>query len=207
MDKYKVSFEIAGPAAMFSRPDTGSAPVSYPCPTYCAAKGMFESVVRVKSAFIRPTKIEICAPVKYHKYGTNYGGPLRKSNQLAKGASYQLPAIILFDVCYKIYGLVESIEEPDPILVKTTNHLHLLKDKFEKRLRNGRVFHVPCLGWKEFVPEYFGPLRSKTETNKSINEYIPSMLFSRFDQPRDGSPTAIFKQDVWIREGVLDYAQ
>jgi len=40
---YEVKFEISGPTAMWTRPDTGDAPVSYPAPTYSAAKGLFES--------------------------------------------------------------------------------------------------------------------------------------------------------------------
>ncbi len=35
--EYKVSMEIAGPAAMFTRPDTGGTPTSYPAPTWSAA--------------------------------------------------------------------------------------------------------------------------------------------------------------------------
>ena len=41
---YPVSFEIAGPAAMFVRPDTGGTPTSYPVPTWSSAKGLFESI-------------------------------------------------------------------------------------------------------------------------------------------------------------------
>jgi len=58
--KYDVFLEIAGPLAMFTRPDTGAAPVSYPAPTYSAAKGIFESIAWYESAYIKPTKVEIC---------------------------------------------------------------------------------------------------------------------------------------------------
>jgi CRISPR-associated protein Cas5d len=137
---YEVSFEIAGPAAMFTRPDTGATPVSYPAPTYSAAKGMFESIVRIKSAFIKPTKVEICAPIHYHRYTNNYHGPLRKSGT----DNFQLFATILTNVCYRIYGVAEELERAP--IDRTTNHLHYLKDKFERRLRTGRWYHVPCLG-------------------------------------------------------------
>jgi len=43
---YPVEFEIEGPAAMFARPDTGAAPISYPVPTWSACKAMFEAVAR-----------------------------------------------------------------------------------------------------------------------------------------------------------------
>lgn len=201
---YEVKFEIAGPAAMFTRPDTGATPVSYPAPTYSAAKGIFESIVRIESAYIRPTKVEICAPIHYHQYTTNYGGPLRKSNQLSKGSSYQLFATVLVDVCYRIYGSVEELSTPPSDKVTTSNHLHLLQDKFEKRLRNGRWYHVPCLGWNEFTPSYIGPFREQTKVEESIEQIIPSMLFSVFSAPGVYAPT--YKQDVWIKKGVLEYA-
>lgn len=200
---YEVRFEIAGTAAMFTRPDTGATPVSYPAPTYSAAKGMFESIARLKSAYIKPTKVEICAPIHFHRYTTNYGGPLRKSNQLSKGSSYQLFATILVDVCYRVYGVVEELERAP--IDRTTNHLHYLQDKFEKRLRNGRWYHVPCLGWNEFTPSYVGPFRETTKVEESVEQNIPSMLFSVFSAPNKYEPT--YKQDVWIKKGVLEYVE
>lgn len=200
---YEVQFEIAGPAAMFTRPDTGATPVSYPVPTYSAAKGMFESIARLKSAYIKPTKVEICAPIRYHRYTTNYGGPLRKGNQLSKGSAYQLFATVLADVCYRVYGVVVELEEAP--MDRTTNHLHYLQDKFVKRLRNGRWYHVPCLGWNEFTPSYVGPFRSETKVEASVEQIIPSMLFSVFSAPGVYSPT--YKQEVWIKKGVLEYVE
>jgi CRISPR-associated protein Cas5d len=150
--------EIAGPAAMFTRPDRGGSFVSNPAPTHSAAKGMFESVARLKTAYIRPTRVESCCPIQYHRYATNYRGPLRKTNQLQKDASYQLIAVILIDVCYRLYGVVEeAAPAPGP-----TNHLHALKEMFDRRLRNGQCFATPCLGWREFTPSYVGPFREST---------------------------------------------
>lgn len=203
--KYEVCFEIAGPAAMFTRPDTGATPISYPAPTYSAAKGMFESIARVKSAYIKPTKVEICAPIHYHQYTTNYRGPLRKSNQLAKDSAYQLFATILINVCYRVYGEVRELNKPSAAEVITTNHLHLLQEKFNRRLRNGRWYHIPCLGWNEFTPTYLGPFRESTKVEESIEQVIPSMLFSVFDF--DGQYNPIYKQNVRIKKGVLEYVE
>ena len=55
-NKYEVAFEVAGPAAMFTRPDTGSIPISYPVPTLSASKGMFEAVAWLPHAYIQPMK-------------------------------------------------------------------------------------------------------------------------------------------------------
>lgn len=205
---YAVQFEIAGPAAMFTRPDTGSAFTSYPVPTYSAAKGMFEAIARIKTAYIRPTKVEVCCPIRYHKYVTNYGGPLRKVKSVKKNESYQLMALILVDVCYRVYGVIEECGAPS----KDThgnplNHRHLLQDKFETRLRNGRFYYVPCLGWKEFVPSYMGPFRLDTKVNSKVNETIPSMLYSVFDKPVNGERNPEFRYNLKIKNGVFEYDQ
>src|SRR5947209_19576560 len=94
MTSYPISLEISGPTAMWTRPDTGDTPVSYPVPTYSAVKGIFESILWLQSAEVVPTRVEICKPLVYHTYGTNYGGPLRKSGT----ANYQLLATVLVNV-------------------------------------------------------------------------------------------------------------
>jgi len=45
MNKYPIMLEISGNTAMWTRPDTGDCPVSYPAPTYSAVKGIFESIL------------------------------------------------------------------------------------------------------------------------------------------------------------------
>ena len=200
--RYEVQLEIAGPAAMFTRPDTGGSFVSYPAPTYSAAKGIFESIARLKSAYIRPTKVEICRPLQYHRYVTNYRGPLRKGSQLQKDASYQLFAVILVDVCYRLYGVVEEAS-PSPA---PTNHLHALQEMFGRRLRNGQCFGTPCLGWKEFTPSYFGRFRESTAVDGSITLDLPSMLHSVFDSAVNGTWQPRYIQNARIEKGVLEYA-
>ncbi|MCL5744233.1 MAG: CRISPR-associated protein Cas5 [Acidobacteria bacterium] len=200
--RYVVAMEIAGPTAMFTRPDTGGSFVSYPAPTYSAAKGMFESIARLKSAYVRPTRVEICRPIQYHRYATNYRGPLRKGNQLQKDASYQLIAVILADVCYRLHGVVEEVS-PAPV---ATNHLHALQEMFQRRLKSGQCFSMPCLGWKEFTPSYFGPFRDSTVVDESINLEVPSMLHSVFDKAVAGVWRPRYVQNARIERGVLDYA-
>jgi len=107
MNSYLICLEISGPTAMWTRPDTGDSPVSYPLPTWSAAKGIFESIALIKSVEIVPTRVEICAPIIYHNYVTNYGGPLRKSSIMPNG-SYQLLATVLINVCYRLYAEVRS---------------------------------------------------------------------------------------------------
>lgn len=194
---YSVSMEIAGPTAMFTRPDTGAAQVSYPAPTFSAAKGIFDSIARWESACIKPMKVEICAPIKFHKYTTNYGGPLR----MAKGSSYQIPSTVLTDVCYRIYGVVEEIA----LAPQGNNHRHALQVFFNRRLEKGRFYYTPCLGWKEFVPSYVGTLRVETKIEESVNITIPSMLYQVFDKLSDGKVQPEYMINVKIERGVLHY--
>jgi len=199
--QYCVSAEVEGKMAFFARPDTGASFVSYPAPTYSAVKGMFECVARLKTAFFRPTHVHICRPIQFHAYSTNYNGPLRKSNQISKGNPYQLKCVVLTDVAYQIFGVIEEIERhPD------FNHRHYLQDKFERRLKRGELFATPFLGLKEFVPSYFGPLRPETRPSADISETIPAMLLQVFDKPIDGVFAPRFVEAT-IAEGVLHYAE
>src|SRR3954454_3857854 len=97
-EPYEVSLEVAGPLALFARPDTGGTPTSYPLPTWSAAKGIFESIAFFADggAWICPTRVEGCrrkrdnsnareaahqgGRVRFQRYATNYGGPLRKAS-------------------------------------------------------------------------------------------------------------------------------
>lgn len=71
MSNYSVSLEISGATAIWTRPDAGDAPVSYPTPTYSAVKGVFECTVWLNSAEVLPTRVEIFAPFVFPTYSTN----------------------------------------------------------------------------------------------------------------------------------------
>lgn len=197
--EYPVSFEIQGPAAMFSRPDTGSSPISYPAPTKSALKSMAECVVLSKTAFFDPQRIEICSPIVYNKYSTNYGGPLRKSGI----PNFQIFATILENVCYKVYGVIRAYLPPS----KGYNPQHQYQEVFQRRLSMGQFYSTPYLGWKEFVASYFGPLRSTTSVDESIHLVIPSMLHTMYSRPTDGVVSPRFIQNVKIEKGVMFYVE
>jgi CRISPR-associated protein Cas5d len=206
---YSVAMEIAGPLAMFARPDTGGTPTSYPAPTWSACKGMFESVAYFSrgNAWINPTRVEVCrhrhqpgGDVRTQSYTTNYGGPLRKSNVIRSGSSFQLFATVLANVCYRIQGEVVG-EEPR----NGTNARHHLQSLFQRRLEKGQTFRTPALGWKEFTASYWGPFREEYVVDDELDLTIPSMLHSVWDGPC-GSYAPTFRQNVQIRKGVLSFA-
>jgi len=214
MNQYEIKLEISGPTAMWTRPDTGATPVSYPVPPWSAAKGIFESIARLKNAIIIPTEVEVCSPIIYHDYTTNYGGPLRKSEQIKKGDSFQHKATVLINVCYRLYAKIEDFAYIPQSLHEAAklngiNSKHYCKDLFYRRLKNGRFHDTPCLGWREFVPNYIGRFIDSTKVEKSINEQMQSFLYSVFD-PVSGICNPRYVQNPEgrrIEEGRLEYAE
>ena len=90
MRPYHVAVEIAGPAAIWVRPDSGASFTTYPAPTFSAAQGILDCVARWKTAYLEPQSVEICAPLQTLRYATNYGGPLRHPKNFAGATGYQL---------------------------------------------------------------------------------------------------------------------
>lgn len=198
---YPISFEIAGSTALWARPDSGATFVSYPAPTYSAVRGILDCIARWKTAYLRPTKVEICRPIQTMRWVTNYGGPERHPARMY--SSYQLYATVLIDVCYKVHAVARETA-PSPL---GTNHLHALQELFSRRMRQGKLHRTPCLGWAEMTPSYLGPLREQTSVCEEISLIIPSMLHSVFDSPSGGTYAPRFRQSVAIERGVLTYAE
>ena len=217
MDKvYNIEMEISGNTAMWTRPDTGDCPVSYPVPTYSAVKGIFESILWGPAVQIIPKRVEICLPIQYHNYNTNYGGPLRKPRVIAEGGGFQLMATVLIDVCYRLYAEVRPALRiikghiPDKAKQwdkKTTSPGHAYHEIFNRRLKRGQCFTIPFLGWKEFGSSYFGPFRHNTRVQSDINIMIPSMLREVFSKGYASERSFTYEQDVKINAGVMEFSQ
>jgi len=210
---YPIEMEIAGDSAMWARGDTGDCPASYPAPTYSAAQAIFKSILWGPAIEIIPTKVEICAPIQYHSYTTNYGGPLRSAKSLKDGSGYQLYATILIDVCYKLYAVVcpspYKDRLPESALkwdAKTTSPGHAYQAIFNRRLQRGQCYGLPHMGWSEFICSYFGPLREEMEVcTIETDIVIPSMLREVFGGGYNSSVSYVYDQDVKITKGCLIY--
>jgi CRISPR-associated protein Cas5d len=212
MNKYELIMEIAGSTAMWTRPDTGDCPVSYPAPTYSAVKGIFESVLWGPAVEIVPIKVEICSPVQFHNYQTNYGGPLRKSGVIKSGGGFQLLATVLIDVCYRFYAEVIPLRKDFKNKLsekaiswdsKTTSPGHAYMEIFNRRIKRGQCFTMPALGWKEFGASYFGPLRESSTVQSDFNLVIPSMLREVFSNGYYSEPQYKFDQNIIISNGIM----
>ena len=148
---YQVSMEVAGDTALWTRPDTGDSPCSYPAPTYSAVRGLFESILWGPAVRIIPRKVELCSAPQYHSYATNYGGPLRKSSLISKDNNYQLFATVLTGVCYRLYA--DVIPNPNKEKLpdrarewdrRTTSPGHAYQEMFNRRLLRGHGANSRC---------------------------------------------------------------
>jgi CRISPR-associated protein Cas5d len=211
MKHYPIQLEIAGPTAMWTRPDTGDCPVSYPAPTYSAVKNIFQSILWGQAVEILPRQVDICAPLQFHTYNTNYGGPLRKSGVVKSGGGFQLLATVLIDVRYRMYADVVETPESDSESERTRawrkrtkSPGHAYQEIFDRRLASGKCFQTPFLGWKEFAVSYFGPFRQETAP-VDVTTVLPSMFREAVYGP-DGKVTRfLFDQNVSIEHGVLRF--
>lgn len=209
--EYPIQMEIAGQTAIWTRPDTGDSPVTYPAPTYAAVKGIFEAVLWGPAVEIVPQKVELCAPIQYHSYATNYGGPLRDPKNIKKGDNYQLYATVLLDVCYRLYAVVRPNQNkqllPDSAKQwdkRTTSPGHAYQQIFERRLKRGVSFGSVFLGWKEFSASYFGPFRENTAVCTDMEDIIiPSMLRQTFSKGYHSDFSPEYDPEVVIHKGTL----
>lgn len=207
---YGISLEIAGPTAIWTRPDTGDTPGTYPTPTRSAAKGIFEAILWNPAVEIVPSRVEICTPLVYHHYATNYGGPLRKSGQFRDGNNYQLFATVLVNVRYRLYAELHPASRTDfpprirQWLERTRSPCHAFRDIFERRLKRGQCHYVPSLGWREFVPSFVGEAQN-TPIQTDINLSLPSMPDQVFSKPAYGEHALTYAQGLQIEAGVLHY--
>ncbi|MGN0843753.1 MAG: CRISPR-associated protein Cas5 [Kiritimatiellia bacterium] len=212
MKRYPIKMEIAGSTAMWTRPDTGDCPVSYPAPTYSAVRNIFQSILWGQAVEIIPTQVDICAPLQFHTYNTNYGGPLRKSGVVKSGGGYQLLATVLTNVRYRLFADVVEVPPSESESVRTREWRkstkspgHAYQEIFDRRLVSGKCFHTPFLGWKEFVASYFGPLRVETRP-VDITTVLPSM-FCKAIYGADGKVLRYeFDQNVRIEHGSLRFS-
>lgn len=212
---YQVAMEIAGNTALWTRPDCGDSPLSYPVPTYSAVRGIFESVLWGPAVLVIPKKVELCAVPRFHSYATNYGGPLRKSQSIKDGNNYQLFATVLVDVCYRIYA--DIIPNPKKSMLpesarlwdsKTTAPGHAYQEIFNRRLKRGQSYATLFLGWSEFTASYFGPFRADTKVCEKLPDiHIPSMLRGLFEDGYNSKLKAVYDFDMCIHKGVLEYPE
>ena len=100
----------------------------------------------------------------------------------------------------------------EPARLARVTEQHASQESFNRRLQKGQFHNTPCLGWREFVPDYVGTIRNDTENKKvqtSIKETLSSFLYCVFD-PETGVRNPRYVQNLSGKEivnGRLEYAE
>lgn len=212
---YPIAMEIAGDTALWTRPDSGDSPCSYPAPTYSAVRALFEGILWGPAVLVIPRKVELCTPPQFHSYATNYGGPLRSLKSLKGGNNYQLFATVLVDVRYRLYA--DVIVNPKKKILpekavawdrRTTSPGHAYQEIFNRRLKRGQSYATLSLGWGEFTASYVGPLREESKVCTELPDiFIPSMLREVFPDGYRSEYRAVYDNNLCIHKGTLVYPE
>jgi CRISPR-associated protein Cas5d len=88
---------------------------------------------------------------------------------------------------------------------KTTSPGHAYQEIFNRRISRGQCFTIPCLGWKEFGPDFFGPFRKGTSIQMDYSTVITSMLREVFPKGYHSNVAFSFDQNVEIKNGIMIY--
>lgn len=211
---YPIQFEVAGPTALWTRPDTGDSPISSPFPSSSQVVGLVSNILWLPNILIRPKKCELCSMPVYHSYAFNYGGPLRKVGLINKGANYQMFATVLVDVCYRIYADIYPNEDKDKLPPsalawdkRTTSPAHAYQEIFYRRLKRGQSHSPLSLGLREYTASYVGEFRHDTRVMEELDDIvIPSMVREVFSEGYNSKEVSYtYDNNVVAKNGVLIY--
>ena len=90
------------------------------------------------------------------------------------------------------------------------NGAHALQEIFDRRMAKGASKYSPCLGWKEFLPSYFGPFREGAEWHARFpvqseeTRQLSAFLLSVWDAPINGKYDPVFRE-LPIKGGMLRF--
>lgn len=221
------SLEVWGDFACFTRPEAKGERFSYPVMTPSAARGIFDAI------FVKPpefrwqvTRIEMLAEPKYIALRRNEVKEKVNLNAVARWmAGKEEPEPIWADGDRELTRSDEkgrtqrqtlALREPrfriSAKIVPWPGHegrLTALQSQFERRASQGKCFHQPYLGCREF-PAYFelvGDDPQKEGPLETLDLDLGFMIYDVFDLSRPGSPNdhaAISLFPARVEAGVLE---
>lgn len=205
---YGVKLKIWGDYACFTRPEMKVERVSYDVPTPSAIRGILEAIYWKPEIKWIVDKIHILKPIKFTNIRRNELG-CKISTQNVKTAMkkgianlsifvederQQRAAAILKDVAYAVETHFEIIGG------EKNDGKHL--DQFIRRAEQGKCFHQPVLGCREF-PAHFEFIKDKIPKAIDETKELSWMLYD-LDFSKDVSnPTPKF-YFVKMEKGVID---
>lgn len=173
----EIVLEVWGDFACFCQPYNKVERLSAPFPTPSAAKGILSAIyLKPAEFYYQINRIEVLKPIRYISFKRNEvkcrveNGPIYADEERT-----QRQTVALKDVRYRIAASII----PRAAFVGKEKQLY---EQALRRIRNGKCFHQPCLGIREFV-SYFEESDNK---RKPIAEdldagYMVYDVFSPYD--------------------------
>ena len=204
-----VKLHVWGDFACFTRPEMKGERVSYDVMTPSAARGVVEAIYWKPEIRWRINRIHVLGPIRFTSIRRNeVAGKVSAvtAGRAMRGTAgslgiyieedrQQRAATILRDVGYVIEARFE--------IVSGDNNAGKHLDQFNRRAREGRCFHRPYLGCREFPADF-----ALIEENEPFPEIAPDVKGERdlgymlHDIDFDGGMTPRFFRAV-MRDGVI----
>lgn len=157
MDQYfdkEYGLEVWGDFACFTRPEFKVERVSYDVITPSAARNIFQAIFWKPAIEWQVTRIEVVNPIKWFAIRRNEVGAVSKTPIVATERRQQRNALMLRDVCYRIYARMVFIpprsrkgESGHP--AGADENPAKYQSMFERRASKGQCFTQPYLGTRE----------------------------------------------------------
>lgn len=152
-----VVVQVAGPAALFSRPELKVERVSYPVMTPPAARGVLEAIFWKPEMRYRVLAVEVLKPIRQFTIRRNETSAVVSLDAARRGERVdtvahrdQRNAVCLRDVAYRIHAHIEVTD-------RATKPVAAYRDQFRRRVSRGACFHQPYLGTREFSADFGEP--------------------------------------------------
>jgi len=221
------TLEVWGDFACFTRPEAKSERFSYPVITPSAARGIFDAIFLKPPAFRwQISRIEVLAEPAYIALRRNEVKEKVNVNAVSRWMTGEVePEPLWADGDRELTRSDEKGRTQRQTLAlrqprfRLSAHIHpwpghedqlvALERQFERRASQGKCFHQPYLGCREF-PAYFelvDPETSERGPLENVDQDLGYMLYDVFDLSRPGSPDdapAISLFPARVEQGVLE---
>lgn len=205
MKAQEQTIEVWGEFACFSRPEMKVERFSYPVITPSAARGIFDAIYcRPREFRWQVKRIEMLKPPAYIALRRNEVKEKVSVNAVAKWMKGKLPPVPIFaDVDQSFWGSdVRGRTQRQTMALKNVGYrlhaqirpwpefasrLPALEAQFRRRASQGKCFHQPYFGCREF-PAYFRLVENDASSPSPISQDIDVglMLYDVFNLSRPG---------------------
>lgn len=202
-DVSKVSLEVWGDYACFTRPEMKVERVSYDVMTPSAARGILEAILWKPAIRWDVRQIDVLKPIGWTSVRRNEVGGVVPTRGLSSihtsGEAFglniednrqQRAALLLRDVAYRIHArfhmTAEAGSEENPIKFVRM---------FERRVEKGQCFFQPYLGCREFSA-FFGPMDASGESDPIGEDRELGWMLHDFEHHEEGVTPRFFRASL-----------